>query len=99
MKLNLSANNLTTICWWVDASHATHDDCHGHMGAMMSLGKGATISFVNKLKIATKSSTKFELVGTIKHYCPSSTHPASSRHKDILSNKMPSSKITNQPCA
>jgi hypothetical protein len=63
MKLNLSANNLTTICWWVDASHATYDNCHGHMGAMMSLGKGATISFSNKLKIATKSSTKSKLVG------------------------------------
>ncbi len=31
---------------------------------MMSLGKGATISFSNKLKIATKSSTKSKLVGT-----------------------------------
>jgi hypothetical protein len=64
MKLNLSANNLTTICWWVDASHATHDNCRRHMGTMMSLGKGATISFSNKLKIATKSFTKSELVGT-----------------------------------
>ncbi len=64
MKRNLSTNNLTTICWWVDASHATHDNCCGHMGAMMSLGKGATIRFSNILKIATKSSTKFELVGT-----------------------------------
>jgi hypothetical protein len=63
MMLNLSANNLTTICWWVDASHATHDNCHGLMGAMMSLGKGATISFSNKLKITTKSSTESELVG------------------------------------
>jgi hypothetical protein len=63
MKLNLSANNLTTIQWWVDASHATHDNCRGLMGAIMSLGKGATISFSNKLKIATKSLTESELVG------------------------------------
>jgi hypothetical protein len=33
------------------------------MGAMMSHGKGATISFSNKLKIATKSSTESKLVG------------------------------------
>jgi hypothetical protein len=39
MKLNLSVNNLTSICWWVDASHATLDNCCRHMGAMMSLGK------------------------------------------------------------
>jgi hypothetical protein len=63
MKLNFSADNLTTICWWVDASHAIHDDCRGHTGAMMSLGKGAAITFFNKQKINNKSSTKLELVG------------------------------------
>ena len=29
MKLNLSANNITCIKWWVDASHAVHDHCKG----------------------------------------------------------------------
>jgi hypothetical protein len=62
MKLN-TAHNLTTIRWWFDASHATHKDCCSHMGAMMSLSKGATISFLNKLKINTKSSTKSEVIG------------------------------------
>jgi hypothetical protein len=63
MKLNFATDNLTTICWWVDASHVVHEDCHGHTGAMMSLGKGAAISFSNKQKINTKSSTELELVG------------------------------------
>jgi hypothetical protein len=63
MKLNLSADNLTTIRWWVDASHVVNDNCRGHTGAMMSLGKGADISFSNKQKINTKSSTESELVG------------------------------------
>ena len=62
MKLNLSADNLTTIGWWVDASHAVHNDCLGHTGAMMSLGKGAAISFSNKHKINTKSSSESKLV-------------------------------------
>jgi hypothetical protein len=45
------------------------------MGAMMSLYKGATISFSNKLKIASKSSTESQLVGadqalsSIHHTC------------------------------
>jgi hypothetical protein len=75
MKLNLSDNNLTTICWWVDALHATYNDCCGHMGTMMSLGNRANISFSNKLKITTKGSTKSELVGadqalsSILHTC------------------------------
>jgi hypothetical protein len=63
MKLNLSTDNLSTICWWVNASHAIHKDCLGHTGAMMSLGKGATVSFSDKQKIKTKSSTESELVG------------------------------------
>jgi hypothetical protein len=33
------------------------------MGALMSLGKGTTISFFNKLKVNTKNSTESELVG------------------------------------
>ena len=46
MKLNLSTNNLTTIRWWVDASHVVHNNCPSHTGgAIMSLGKGAAISF------------------------------------------------------
>ncbi len=75
MKLNLFANNLTPICWWVDASHATHDDCRGHISAMMSLGEGATISFSNILTITTKSSTKSKLTSadqallSILHTC------------------------------
>ena len=39
-------------------------DCKGHMGAMMSLGKGAVISYSGKQKLNTKSSTETELVGT-----------------------------------
>jgi hypothetical protein len=63
MKLNLSADNLTCLRWWVDSSHAIHDDCQGHTGAMMSLGKGAAISFSNKHRINSKSSTESELIG------------------------------------
>jgi hypothetical protein len=63
MKLNLLADNLTTIQWWVDASHAVYDNCKGHTGAMMSLGKGAVISFLNKQKINSKSFTESKLLG------------------------------------
>ena len=38
-------------------------DCKGHTGAMMSLGKGATLSYSAKQKINTKSSTESELGG------------------------------------
>ncbi len=65
MKLNLSTDNLSTICWWVGASPAVHKDYRGHIGigAMMSLGKGAAITYSNKQNINTKNSTESELVG------------------------------------
>jgi hypothetical protein len=73
MKLNLSADNITCLKWWVDASHAVQKDCRGHTGAMLSLGKGAAISLSNKQKINTKSSTESKLVG-VDQALPSILH-------------------------
>ena len=63
MVLTLSADYLSIVKWWVDASYASHDDCKGHTGAMMSLGKGAVMSFSRKRKLEVKSSTENELIG------------------------------------
>jgi hypothetical protein len=63
MPLILRANSLSIIKWWVDASYATHGDCRGHTGAMMSLGWGSIIGMSKKQKLNTKSSTECELVG------------------------------------
>ena len=62
MKLNLSVDDLSVIKWWVDASDRTHWDCKGHTGVMMSLGKGAVLSYSGKQKLNTMSSTESELV-------------------------------------
>ncbi len=97
MKLNLSADNLTTIRWWVDASHAVHD-CQGHTGAMMSMGKGAAISFSNKHKLNTKSSSESKLVSAAKPSPLSYTHNTSLRHKATPLNKTSFSKTTSVPC-
>jgi hypothetical protein len=63
MPLILRANSLSIIKWWVDASYATHGDCRGHTGAMISLGRGSIIGMSKKQKLNTKSSTECELVG------------------------------------
>jgi hypothetical protein len=63
MKLTLSVENLNFIRWWVDASYNVHDDCRGQTGAMMSLGRGAVISFSRKQKLNVRSSCEGELVG------------------------------------
>jgi hypothetical protein len=63
MKLTLTVDNLSIIRWWVDASYNVHEDCKGQTGAMMSLGKGAPISFSRKQKCNVRSSCEGELVG------------------------------------
>ena len=63
LKLTLTVDDLSIIKWWVDASYASHEDCKGHTGAMMSLGSGAIRSFSRKQKLQGKSSTEDELIG------------------------------------
>ena len=56
-------DNLNTLCWWVDASYGVHGDSKGHTGMMISLGRGAAISFLHRHKLNARSSTKAELIG------------------------------------
>ena len=45
LSLTLMADDIGIIKWYVDASYAIHNDCHGHTGGMMTLGCGAVTSF------------------------------------------------------
>eukprot|EP00804_Cyclotella_cryptica_P010749 CCRYP_005527-RA/>CCRYP_005527-RA protein AED:0.26 eAED:0.17 QI:0/0/0/1/1/1/3/0/840 len=63
MSLTLSVDDMSVIRWWVDASYNAHHDCRGQTGAMMSLGKGAVMSFSRKQKLNRRSSSEGELVG------------------------------------
>ena len=37
MKLTLEVDNLSTLNWFIDASHQVHDDCKGHTGGALTL--------------------------------------------------------------
>ena len=63
MRLTLSMENLGIIKWWVDASYNVHEDCRGQTGTMMTLGKGAVMSFSRKQKLNIKSLVEREVVG------------------------------------
>ena len=63
LHLTLFADSLTTLHWYVDASHQTHDDCKGHTGSILTFGKGATTSSSTKHKKLSKSSTESEIIG------------------------------------
>ena len=63
MKLTLSAENLRSIKWYVDASFAVHPDFRSQTGGTMTFGKGAVQLLSKKQKLNTRSSTEAELVG------------------------------------
>ena len=62
-KLILTADDLSIIKWYVDASFAVHPDFRSHTGAVMTFGSGAVQSISRKQKLNTRSSTTAELVG------------------------------------
>ena len=62
LKLKISVEDLGILKWYVDGSHNTHWDCKGHGGAMFTMGKGATSSYLQKVKLNPRSSTQTELV-------------------------------------
>jgi hypothetical protein len=61
--LTLSADHLSVVKWYVDASFAVHPDFKSHTGAVMTWGQGAVMSMSRKQKLNTRSSTEAELVG------------------------------------
>jgi len=64
MKLTISVDSLIILNWWVDASYNIHEDCKGHTGLILSMGKGGAVASGSwKQKINVRSSTEGELVG------------------------------------
>ena len=66
-KITLRADSLRIIKWWVDAAFASHHDCRGHSGGMMSRSAGAVISRSMKQRINGKSSTDSESIA-VDHF-------------------------------
>ena len=48
----------------IDGAHAVHNDCKGHSGLYLTMGKGAMINVSKKLGLLTNSSTESEIVST-----------------------------------
>ncbi len=67
LKLKLSKEDVRLLKWYMDGSHNMHWDCNMHGGVMLTLGKGATTSYLQKVKLNMHSSTKTELVVVDMH--------------------------------
>ena len=61
-RLRITADNLSVIKWYVDASFAVHPDYKSHTGATMLFdeGKGSKMNLSRKQKLNTRSSTESE---------------------------------------
>ena len=44
MVLTLSEESFNSIKWWVDISYTTHQNCKGHTGGTLSIGKESIYS-------------------------------------------------------
>jgi hypothetical protein len=62
LKLKLSVESLGVLKWYVDGSHNLHADCKGHGGAVFTMGKGATMSYLSKVKLNRRSLMEMNLV-------------------------------------
>ena len=51
------------LLWSIDASFAVHNDMQSHTGAMLTFGKGAVFSLLNKQKVNSTSSTVAKIIG------------------------------------
>jgi hypothetical protein len=63
LPLILSADGSGILKWWIDGSHAVHQNMRGHTGAGFSLGRGFPLTTSKKQKLNTRSSTESEVVG------------------------------------
>jgi hypothetical protein len=62
LSLILETEVSNIIKWWVDGACAVHNDMKSHMGALMSLGKGAAYATSTRQKLNTRSSTEAKLI-------------------------------------
>ena len=60
--LKLSADDIGTVQWYLDAAFAVHPDMKSHTGSIMTWGRGSIISICTKQKTNSRSSTEAELI-------------------------------------
>ena len=57
MKQCLSVDNLTNLVWWVCGSYGMLWGSKGHVGVIVSIGKGANVNVSGKHKLNVGNST------------------------------------------
>ena len=58
LKMTLSADSMSSVKWWVDASYGVHNDMRSNTGGCMMIGRGALFIKSSKRKLNSKSSTE-----------------------------------------
>ncbi|CAJ1948817.1 unnamed protein product [Cylindrotheca closterium] len=63
MHLTLSAKDLRTFKWYIDASFPVHPDFRSHTGGVLTMGEGGLQIISKKQKLNSQSSTEAKLIG------------------------------------
>ncbi len=81
LKVTLSAEYLSILCWYVDTSHQIHDDYHDHTGAILTFGTRVVTSSSNKQNSTLKVLQNMNLSRCMINQEISCGHIISLRHK------------------
>ena len=68
LTLQLRADNLNIVKWWVDGAFAVHEGMKSHTGGVMSLGKGSAYSASKKKKLIQRAPPKRNLSQSTTYY-------------------------------
>lgn len=66
-SLTIGANNMQVMGFFIDTSHAVHEDMRSHTGGCVILDRGEILSKYMKQRLNTKSLTYSEFVGIIEY--------------------------------
>ena len=61
-RLTLRSDGTRVLKWGADATFAVHEDMRSHTGGMVTMGKGAIMSYSRKQSLNTRSLTEAEIV-------------------------------------
>jgi len=62
LDLTITCKDLSVLNWYIDGSYAVHEYMKGLSGSVLMIGDNVVLSWSNKQKVNTRSSTEAELI-------------------------------------
>jgi hypothetical protein len=62
LDLTITCKDLSILNWYIDGSYAVHEYMKGLSGSVLMIGDNVVVSWSNKQKVNTRSSTEAQLI-------------------------------------